>query len=643
MSSDSHLAGLNDRQREAVTATEGPLLILAGAGSGKTKVITHRILHLVKQGVAPGEILAITFTNKAAKEMKERVGKLLREDRTLNLPITSFEMPWVGTFHAFGVSVLRENARAAGLPRHFSIFDRSDAQAAVKEALEGAGIDPKRFTPGKMLSAISRKKGDFLDREKFAASANGYFEKILANVWERYERILEREQSLDFDDLLLRAARLLAGNADVLSRYRNRFRYIHVDEYQDTNEVQYAMSKLLAGERKNICVVGDIDQNIYSWRGANIKNILDFERDFPGVREIMLEENYRSTQTILHAANAIISKNTRRKDKNLFTKNAEGDKISLVVSYDEADEARFVARKASELISSGVPAGEVAVLYRANFQSRALEEAFLAEGVPYQVLGTRFFDRKEVKDVLSFIAAAVNPESVANLKRIANVPPRGIGKVTFLKMVAGQEGTIAGAGKKGVAALRGILSRIAEKVPELPPSLLVKFVLAESGIEKHLRDGTEEDKERLENVQELVTLASRYDALPYPAGIEALLEEAALRSGQDELEDGSTGVRLMTVHASKGLEFEHVFIAGLEEGLFPHHRDGAEPDDDEEERRLFYVAITRAKRKAYLSYASVRTIFGSRQVNLPSEFITDIPDELFETEEVYAGKTIYLD
>jgi DNA helicase-2/ATP-dependent DNA helicase PcrA len=638
-----YLDGLNEKQRSAVEATEGALLILAGAGSGKTRVVTHRILHLIKKGVPPGEILAITFTNKAAKEMKERVRKLVAEDQTLNLPVSFNEMPWVGTFHALGVHILRRYSRTAGISQRFIILDRADALAAAKEALQAAGVDPKRFPPGKVLGAISRKKGDFMTQLTFAEKASSYSEKIIAAVWERYEKILVREQALDFDDLLLRTATLLSEQAAVLAECRERWRYIHVDEYQDTNEVQYRISKLLAGPAGNICVVGDVDQNIYSWRGANIENILTFERDFPNVREILLEENYRSTQTILHAANAVISKNRRRKEKNLFTRNAAGEKIALVVSYDETDEARFVAHKAGELLRSGVPAEEVAVLYRANFQSRILEEAFLAADVPYQVLGTRFFERKEVKDVLSFIAAAMHPESTGSLKRIVNIPPRGIGKVSFLKMISGNEGMLTGAAKRGALSLRILLTKIAEQISILPPSALLKFIITESGLEAHLERGSDEDRERLENIRELVTLATGYDALPGEEGIERLLEEAALRSDQDELDEGRSGVRLMTVHAAKGLEFAHVFVTGLEEGLFPHRRHGEAEDDNEEERRLFYVAITRAKKKAYLSYASVRTIYGSRQVNIPSEFITDIPDELFEAEEVLAGRTIYLE
>ncbi len=641
-----HLSSLNDMQKQAVLTTAGPLLILAGAGSGKTKVITHRILHLIKTGVAPSSILAITFTNKAAKEMRERVTKLIASESSLNLPTTTFELPFVSTFHALGVYILRENAARVGLPRHFTIFDRADAQSAVKEGLRALSLDEKQFPAGKLQSIISRKKGDGETLEAFRErEQSDYFSKVLLNVWEKYEEVLRREKSVDFDDLLLKTSQLLRTDEEILRHYQSRWQYIHIDEYQDTNEVQYTMAKLLARAHGNICVVGDVDQNIYSWRGANIKNILSFEKDYPQVAEIVLEENYRSTQTILHAANEIIEKNKLRKKKRLFTNNVTGDKLGLLINYDEADEADFVARKAQELIAGGVSSEEIAVLYRANFQSRVLEEAFLANDVPYQLLGTRFFERKEVKDLLSFVALALNPESIAALKRVVNVPPRGIGKVTLLKIVMGQIADLPAGTKRKVNDFLQLMERIREHVSLASPSVLIRFIMKETGMEEILRGGNEEDRERLQNLQELVTLASRYDAMLAPLGLEKLVEDAALAADQDELERPKKGVKLMTVHASKGLEFEHVFITGLEEGLFPQRRDEkATEDAQEEERRLFYVALTRAKIKAYLSYASVRTIFGSRQVTLPSEFIFDIPPELFETsEELYAGKTVYLD
>ncbi|MFA6536402.1 MAG: UvrD-helicase domain-containing protein [Candidatus Paceibacterota bacterium] len=647
----SHLESLNPRQHEAATTLEGPLLIIAGAGAGKTKTIAHRILHLIKSGVAPHQILAITFTNKAAKEMRERVMGLIRGDSELNLPIAFSEQPFVSTFHALGVHIIRENSLKLGLTRNFTIFDRNDSLRAVKEAVKSAGLDPKDYEPKKFLNAISWQKGEGRTLSDFEAeSSKNYFSELVASVWANYEKVLKAEKSLDFDDLLLKAAKLLKTDAEVRGHYRDIWKYIHIDEYQDTNKVQYQIAKLLIGETNNICVVGDEDQLIYAWRGANISHILHFEKDFPNTKVVLLEQNYRSTKNILSVANQIISKNKIRTAKKLFTDKSDGDKIGLYASINETDEAQFVAHKALELIQSGASPREIAVLYRANFQSRVLEEAFLLHNIPYQVLGTRFFERKEVKDVLSFIRGALNPDSSADLKRIINVPPRGIGKVTLIKILAKQEATLPPATRAKVEDFREHLANIKEAVSLKVPSELVKFVLQEIGLEKELLNGTEEDHERLENLRELATLATRYDHLPLPTGTEKLLEDAALATDQDELVKDEKAVKLMTVHASKGLEFDSVFITGLEDNLFPHRQIGEariSAGEEEEERRLFYVAVTRARKKLFLSYSSSRTIFGSSQMNAPSEFITDIDDIFLEAEErnwdLPAEKIIYFD
>ncbi|MEI7777162.1 MAG: UvrD-helicase domain-containing protein [bacterium] len=645
MEENSYLKGLNEKQKEAVLATEGPLLILAGAGAGKTKTITHRILHLIHKGVAPSQILAITFTNKSAKEMRERVEKLLSSDVSINLPVGMEERPFVSTFHSLGVHIIKENAEILGLPRHFAIYDRGDSKKAVKQALEEAGYDPKQFDPGTILGKISRKKGEFLTASEFESeSGNNYMEKITGAVWQRYELILQKEKALDFDDLLLKTAKLLASNQAVLKHYQGIWKYIHIDEYQDTNKVQYMIAKLLAGSEKNIAVVGDGDQSIYSWRGANIQNILNFEEDYLDAKIVLLEENYRSTQNILAAANNIISKNIYRKDKNLFTKNEEGEKIGLYGGYDENDEANFIANRSRELIQNGVKANEIAVLYRANFQSRALEEAFLSKSIPYQLLGTKFFERKEVKDVLSYLRVALNPDSSADLKRVINVPVRGIGKVTLIKILAGQEESLPGAAKEKVAEFRRLLERIKEKAMTGRTSDTIKFIIQESGMEKMLK---EDDEEKLENTRELVTLAARYNIMSPEEGFEQLLTDASLATDQDSLMKNEVAVKLMTVHASKGLEFDYVFVSGLEENLFPHKKlseDTLSPEEGEEERRLFYVALTRARKKLYLTYSSMRTIFGQRQVNVLSEFITDVDDGLLENEEKPTGaKAIFID
>lgn len=646
----NYLQELNSRQKEAVETTEGPLLIIAGAGAGKTKTITHRILHLIKKGVAPQSILAITFTNKAAKEMRDRVEKLLSEDKELNLPIFSQDRPFLSTFHSLGVHILKENAKLLGIPRHFTIYDKSDSKRAIKQAVAECELDPKQFDPSKIMGIISREKGNFVTQKEYEnKNGNEFFQKIVAKVWAKYENILTKEKSLDFDDLLLKTAQLLNTNREVREMYQNRWKYIHIDEYQDTNKVQYTIAYNLAEKNKNICVVGDVDQTIYSWRGADIENILNFEKDYPQAKVILLEENYRSTQTILSAANQIIQKNIFRKEKKLFTKQGEGEKIGLSITYDEGSEANFIAEKSKELIKNGVNPREIAVLYRANFQSRVIEESFLHKSVPYQILGVRFFDRKEIKDVLSFIRGALNPESAGDITRIINVPARGIGKVTLMKILAKQESTLSGAMQERVRQFHQLLERIKKTALESKPSELVKFIIKESGMEMMYKSGKEEDQEKLENIRELVTLATKYDYLPNEEAVEALLADAALATDQDELIKDHNKVKLMTVHASKGLEFDYVFIPGLEEDLFPHKRlneDEILASEAEEERRLFYVALTRARKKIFLSYAQLRTIYGSQKVNTMSEFITDIDEAHIEKEEESEArgiKAIFID
>jgi DNA helicase-2/ATP-dependent DNA helicase PcrA len=637
------LSSLNDKQKEAVLLTEGPLLILAGAGAGKTKTIAERIRHLVKEGTAPSKILAITFTNKAAKEMRERVNKMLEADRDINRPISMNERPFVSTFHALGVHILKEQSARIGLKRHFAIFDRDDSKKAVKESLEKRGLDPKMHEPGRILGIISREKGKGLNAAEYAVQMEGgYFSSVVAEVWTDYENILKRDNALDFDDLLLRTMSLLRDDQEVREYYRNIWEYIHVDEYQDTNHVQYQITQLLVGPHKNICCVGDIDQNIYSWRGADIKNILDFEKDYPEAKIILLEENYRSTKTILDAANIIIEKNKLRRKKILFTGNGVGEKISIFQGYDEVSESEFIATKSKELIATGTKPENIAVLYRANFQSRVLEESFMQHTIPYQLLGTRFFERKEIKDILSYLRAALNPECLSDVKRVINVPARGIGKATIIKIFSGMKNDLPASTRNKINNFHNLLKEIGEKAKVAKPSETVAYILTASGLEAEWKYGKDEDIDRLENAYELVSFAGRYDSLEPLIGIENFLSDAALNSDQDELKEDRSAVRLMTVHASKGLEFDVVFVAGLEDGLFPHQKitkENITPSEAEEERRLFYVALTRAKKKVYLSYAQVRTIFGNRQVNIPSEFVFDIPDELV-SEEIFEEEGI---
>lgn len=631
----SYLATLNAAQKEAVETIDGPLMIIAGAGAGKTRVITYRILHLIKQGVDPKSILAITFTNKAAKEMRERLRDLLAKDRDLNLPVSLEGMPFVSTFHALGVHILKENARLVGLTRHFSIYDRQDSLKAVKEALVTAGHDPKQYEPRRILSAISRAKGEGMTLDTFTIEHEGdYYQGVVAEAWKHYEKTLREEKALDFDDLLLKAVGILKEHPEVLARYQAQWKYVHIDEYQDTNGIQYELANFIAREHRNICVVGDIDQNIYSWRGADIAHMLQFEHQYAGAHIVRLEENYRSTKTIIAASNDAIEKNKRRQEKKLFTNNVDGEKITVSVSFDENAEAQYVAAKAHDLVESGVPVSDIAVLYRANFQSRAVEEAFLRSGMAYQVLGTRFFERKEVKDVLSFIVYALNPDSIADLKRIINVPPRGIGKVTLLKIVEGKESTLPAGTREKIYSFRLLLAKIKKSIENQKPSETIAFVLNETGLAASLQGGTEEDQERLGNIKELVTIATRYDTYPPLEGVEKFIEDAALQSDQDELDNKQKkeGVKLMTIHAAKGLEFSHVFITGLEDGLFPYRTD-SDDRDDEEERRLFYVALTRAKVKVFLTYAQSRRIFGMSSMTMPSEFITEMNDAFVEAED----------
>jgi len=632
----NYLSYLNEQQRIAVTTTTGPVLIVAGAGAGKTKTITHRILYLMKQGVPPGEILAITFTNKAAREMKDRIMHFVEADEVVREQTARGGLPFISTFHALGVFILKEYGHHMGLQKYFTIFDKNDAKRAIKEALTLANYDPKQFDPAKVQSTISRAKGEGITVSQYEEiTTNNYFENVVLAVWKKYEGLLAKEHALDFDDLLLKTVVLLEKYPDVLTACQQRFRYLHIDEYQDTNKVQDRIAELISKEHRNICVVGDTDQNIYSWRGANIQNMLTFEKKYPDVAIIRLEENYRSTKTILSVANTIIQKNKYRIEKKLFTNNEIGGKVMLVETYDENQEAYSIVSTIKEYLNTGTLVKEIAVLYRANFQSRVLEEACISLSVPYQVVGVRFFERKEIKDILSYIKAARNSLSLSDIKRIINVPARGIGKITVEKVIAGQEDTLPLNTRKKINEFRALLIRIKEASETQKPSELIKYTIKESGIERELQKGTEEDLERLENIQELVTLALSYDEYELNEGIDRLLTDTALATDEETSDSKKEGVKLMTVHAAKGLEFDYVFITGLEENLFPHARHGthAKAEDAEEERRLFYVAVTRARKKLHLSYAQTRTIFGSRQVNIPSEFISDIEDGYIERQE----------
>lgn len=643
-----YLKDLNDKQREAVLSINGPVLVIAGAGAGKTKTTTYRILHLIKTGIRPSQILAITFTNKAASEMNHRVEHLISEDREINNPITSYERPFVGTFHSLGVKIIRDNYKEAGVSKNFKILDRGDSIKIIKEAMQNSGIDPKSFEPNKILSAISRKKGDFIDPFEFNNEREiGYFGKLVGRIWIEYEKLKKNEDALDFDDLLLISGKLLKNKREILEKYQNEWQFVHVDEYQDTNRAQYEIVKMISDKHKNIFVVGDADQNIYSWRGSDIKILLNFERDFENAKIVLLEENYRSTQNILTVANRIIAKNKLRKEKNLFTKNKEGEKIGLYEAYDEIDEANFIASKIKDLIENKVKPEEIAVLYRANFQSRAIEEGMLDANLPYQVLGTKFFERKEVKDIIAYIRVALEENTNTDLERIINFPPRGIGKTTLAKIALGQAESLTPAIKIKIENFNNIKNEIKKTLYEEKLSLAVKKIISISEMEKYYKEDGIEGEEKLENLRELSSLCLKYDNLEKSESIRKFLDDSALHSDQDDIKDDRKTIKLMTVHASKGLEFDYIFITGLEEDLFPHKRISEreiKEEEDEEERRLFYVALTRARKKIFLSYAGFRTIFGSKQPNIPSEFIIDIDNEFLEKEQpsqFLKGKVIY--
>lgn len=647
----SYLDTLNEAQKKAVLKTEGPLLIIAGAGAGKTKTITSRILHLCLHGVKPESILAITFTNKAAKEMRERVIHAI-EQHTEGGQVFYNHKPHISTFHSLGVYLLKHFGSKLGLPKAFTILDRDDSKKKVKEILVSKGHDPKKIEPSKVLNIISKQKGNNVSLAEYTSKTlsgeEGYVGETVAAVWEVYDRELRKEKAVDFDDLLTLPVKLLKEHPEVLSYCNNLWQYIHVDEYQDTNLIQYELCRMLAGASHNIAVVGDADQTIYSWRGANISHILEFEHDFPGTEVVLLEQNYRSTGNIIEVANNIIDKNIFRKKKILFTDREAGEAVTIYTGLDETDEAHFVSNEIKKLIQSGVEPREIAVLYRANFQSRVLESTCLSFNIPYQVLGTKFFERREIKDMISYLRAAVNRESLTDIKRTINSPVRGIGKVTLIKVAEGKVGDLPAGAQVKVFEYFKLLDNIKQKTDTEKLSDVFKYIFQASGFEKLYTTGNEDDLERGENIKELVSLTTKYDSLPPHEALELFLEEASLMSDQDELDEKGkeNKVRLMTVHSSKGLEYDYIFITGMEENLFPYERAGETEtktdQESEEERRLFYVAVTRARKKVYLCYAIMRTIFGNRQFRTKSDFLNDIPanlvDSIDNSQTIFAPK-----
>ncbi len=640
---DQLLEGLNEPQREAVLHGEGPLLILAGAGSGKTRVLTHRIAHLVRTGQArPGEILAITFTNKAAQEMRERVETLVGgRSRAM----------WVMTFHSACARMLRADAERLGYTRGFTIYDEQDSLRLVKNCVDELDVDPKRFAPRGIRRQISDAKNQLLDAEAYRLKVETFFEQTAADVYELYEQRLHGANAMDFDDLLFRCVNLFELFEEVRDRYRRSFQHVLVDEYQDTNRAQYRWLQLLAEEHRNLCVVGDDDQSIYRFRGADIRNILDFEDDFPDAQVVKLEQNYRSTQTILNASNAVIANNRSRKDKSLWSELGDGDPVHVRELEDEHAEARFVVSEIERLVDGGESRDEVAVFYRTNAQSRVLEDMLVRYGVGYQVIGgTRFYERKEIKDALAYLTLLVNPADTVAFTRVVNEPKRGIGSTSQGRLtgyantlgepvwdVAARPEAVPGlaaAAVKAVARFMSVMERLRERVDGgAGVGDLLAETLEESGYTEALRaERTVEAQVRLENLEELVGVAREYDATAEEGSVEEFLQQIALFSEQDNLRDEQGIVTLMTLHNAKGLEYGIVFIIGLEDGVFPHMRS-IEAGDLEEERRLAYVGITRARRELYLTHARTRALFGNRDWNLRSRFVDEIPIEFTDREE----------
>jgi len=654
------LARLNEPQREAVSHLTGPLLILAGAGSGKTRVLAHRVAYLVATSYHAWQILAVTFTNKAAGEMRERIAGLIGEEAAREAAI--------GTFHAICARILRRDGGAIGLTRSFTIYDRADQVALVKSVLRRLDLDEKRFAPNGMLAWIGQRKDELADVATARRQAANYYDETAARVYEAYQRQLAEDDAVDFDDLLMRTVFLFEQHPDVLARYQGRWQQIMVDEYQDTNRAQYLICRHLSAKHHNLAVVGDDDQSIYSWRGADLRNILDFEQDNPDAKVVKLEQNYRSTQTILDAAHAVVSRNAGRKDKRLWTDRGTGTQITLFDAYNEYEEAEFVARQVEKLVGAGhrggmaalltsraddedgsLKYGDIAIAYRINAQSRVLEESLMRFGIPYQLVGgTRFYERREVKDALAYVRLARNPADRVALGRIINVPARGIGAKTVEELGAwaesrgvslwqaveqsGENPNLAPRARAQLGVFADLMRGLMAMVPNEPPSAIFDAALERSGLQAAINDGSDEGEERWANVLELRGHAAEFDEIAPPEGLARFLEEVALVSDQDELEEAPDRVTLITLHAAKGLEFPVVFIVGLEEGLLPHRRALEDERELEEERRLAYVGMTRAKDRLYLVHAHHRSTYGVGAQADPSRFLSELPEDLLAAE-----------
>lgn len=627
METQALLEGLNKEQRDAVVVTEGPVLVLAGAGSGKTKALTHRLAYLLREKhVSPFQILAVTFTNKAAGEMAERVASLLVGEKDKAV----LRLPWLGTFHSVGVKLLRRDGHMIGLDPNFTIYDSDDQLSLVRSICTTLGISSKQYSPQAIRSYISGAKNELMTASEYARFAHGYFQTLVLEVYRKYERALQEAQAVDFDDLIVLPVRLFQESPETLAKYQDLWRYIMIDEYQDTNKAQYEFVRLLASKYRNIFVVGDDSQSIYGWRGANFRNILDFEKDYPDAVVIKLEQNYRSTQIILDASNAVIERNTQRISKKLWTEKHEGAPIAIYHAEDGRDEAEFIMTELSSLRRQGYKLGDCAILYRTNAQSRSLEEVCMQYALPYRLVGAvRFYERKEVKDILAYLRFIQNPRDEVSLERLLAAPPRGIGDKSLVSLKQALYGDVALESlppriTKAWTPLAALFEEWRRVKGDVTVPELIDRVIKQSGYERFLLDGTPEGEMRYENVKELKSVASLTEDLA------TFLSEVTLVSDVDSYSPSEDALTLMTLHSAKGLEFPVVFIVGMEEGIFPGMRSMMDPLELEEERRLCYVGITRAKDRLYCTHAATRLLYGALQANLPSRFIHEIPEHLVE-------------
>jgi DNA helicase-2/ATP-dependent DNA helicase PcrA len=658
------LENLNDKQVEAVTHFTGPLLVIAGAGSGKTRALTHRIAYLIREkGVNPWNILAVTFTNKAANEMKQRIIKLLSKEDEIAL-LSSFgdlisaaefeknfssSIPTVGTFHAICVRILRKNIHLLDFENSFAIYDTADQQILIKRVMQDMGLDPKRVNPKAILAHISNAKNQLMGPEEFKGYANDFFSEKVAEIYPVYQKALSKNNALDFDDIIMKTVELFQKFPDILENYQEKFKFISVDEYQDTNKAQYVLINLLAEKYQNLCVIGDADQSIYSWRGATIQNILDFEKAYPSTKTVVLEQNYRSTQMILDSANCVIKKNLKRKEKRLWTSKEGGDRVRHWLADNERHEGELIAEEINNLLigSEFNNYNDYVVLYRTNAQSRIFEEMFMRYGIPYKIVGgIKFYARKEIKDILAYLKLVQNPNDSVSLLRIINTPTRKIGAKTIeavrdfatkhdlslfnAMLLADEIEGMAESKAQSIEKFVKIMKDLQNKNAGASASSMIKYVLHSSGYKKMIDDGSVEGEARLENIGELISVAQKYDQLEPGISLNIFLEEVSLISDLDTINDEDNAVTLMTVHAAKGLEYPYVFVTGLEEGIFPHNRSLMDVNELEEERRLMYVAMTRAMDRLYLLHARTRLLYGESRANAPSQFLSDIEAEFIE-------------